>query len=110
MDTKSNLLNMETIRKYINNGQEYFTRHCLNRIQQRNISIKDVKNCIQNEEIIEYYDNDYPYESCLIFGYSENNKVMHVVCGINSEKLFIVTAYYPGDIEWENDYKTRRKK
>ena len=49
------------------------------RLFQRNISQKDVKNAIINGEIIESYDSDYPYPSCLIYGVSIENKILHVV-------------------------------
>jgi hypothetical protein len=36
---------------------------------------------------------------------------LHVVCGcLNAEDILIVTAYEPDPKEWENDWKTRKKK
>ena len=37
------------------------------------------------------------------------NDVIHVVCGANEEELWIITAYYPDDIKWKSDFKTRRE-
>ena len=55
------------------------------------------------------YQNDYPYPSCLVYGICPNNKVIHVVCGLRNEELLIITAYYPDNIKWKNDLKTRRE-
>ena len=59
--------------------------------------------------IIEEYENDYPYPSCLVYGISVNNKILHIVCGFNGEELWIITAYYPNRDEWNEDMKTRKE-
>lgn len=102
------LLNIEIIKKYMTKRRIDWTKHCLNRLNQRNISISDVKNAINNGEIIEYYYEDYPYPSCLISGYDINGKTMHIVCGVSEDMLHMITAYYPDTENWENDLKTRR--
>lgn len=104
-----NLLNIDIIRKYIVERKVYWTRHCLNRLNKRNISTMDVKRAIMNGEIIEYYDKDYPYSSCLILGYSLYNLAIHIVCGISEDLIYIITVYYPDNKEWKEDKKTRRK-
>ena len=103
-------LKIENIKKCVFNQKITWTKHCLNRLEKRNISIKDVKQAIMNGNIIEHYDKDYPYPSCLILGHNNQNKIIHIVCGIDKEMLFIITAYYPDTIKWEEDMKTRRLK
>ena len=39
----------------------------------------------------------------------KNNNIIHIVCGMNGNLAFIITAYYPDSDEWEEDMKTRRK-
>ena len=104
------LLNIEIIKEYIKTRKIDWTKHCLNRLNQRDISISDVKTAINNGSIIEYYYNDYPYPSCLILGYELNNKVLHIVCGMTDDLVHMITAYYPSADKWEEDMKTRRKK
>ena len=83
--------------------------HCFERMQERNISRGDVKNCILNGEIIEDYPNDFPYPSCLIFGYTIKEKVIHVVAGSDGEYIYIITAYFPNKEKFEDDLKTRKE-
>ena len=64
---------------------------------------------ILNGEIIEEYEEDYPYPSCLVYGVTLNNKVLHIVCGIGDIDLWIITAYYPDDLEWEKDLRTMKE-
>ena len=103
-----NLLIIESIREYITKRKVDWTKHCLNRLNQRNIQIIDVKTAIITGKIIEFYYDDYPYPSCLILGYDQNNKVIHVVCGMSENIVHMVTAYYPNTNKWESDMKTRR--
>ena len=63
--------------------------HCFERMQERDISRADVKNCILNGKIIEDYPNDFPYPSCLIFGYTIKEIVIHVVAGSDGEYVYI---------------------
>lgn len=104
-----NFLDIEIIRKYILERKIDWTKHCLNRLNQRNIRIFDVKEAINNGKIIEYYYEDYPYPSCLILGSNKNNYNLHVVCGIGENMVHMITAYYPKDSKWEEDFETRRK-
>ena len=89
-------------------GNIEITLHAAKRLEQRQIKISDVMECIQNGEIIEQYPNDYPYPSCLILGRSKGEKRIHVVVGSNGKTIWIVTAYEPDLEKWEYDLKTRK--
>ena len=104
------LLNVEIIKEYIAKRKVDWTKHCLNRLNQRDILISDVKTAVNNGEIIEYYYDDYPYPSCLVYGMNLKNEALHVICGLNEIELWIITAYYPDNIKWEDDLKTRKEK
>lgn len=86
-----------------------WTKHCLERMQERDISRNDVKSGIATGEIIEEYPEDYPNPSCLIFGYSVNKRILHIVVGCDTMKLYIITAYYSSIDKFQSDLKTRRK-
>ena len=73
-----------------------------------NISRADVINCLLHGEVIEDYPDDFPYPSCLVFGYTVNGMVLHIVVGNDGENIYIITAYYPSTIKVEDDLKTRK--
>ena len=100
-------LKIETIKEFVRTGKIRWTNHCVVRLFQRNISQEDIENALLNGEIIEEYENDYPYPSCLVYGVNLNNKVLHVVCGANETELWVITAYYPDNIKWEETGKIR---
>ena len=97
------------IRAMLDKGLIKWSTHCVARMQERDISIADVKNCIRSGEIIEEYPDDYPFPSCLIFGYAVNEKIIHVVIGTDNSVLYVITAYIPNLTKFEADLKTRRK-
>ena len=102
-------LKVDTIKEFVRTGKIRWTNHCIVRLFQRNISQEDIENALLNGEIIEEYENDYPYPSCLVYGINLNNKVLHVVCGANETEFWIITAYYPDNIKWKDDLKTRKE-
>ncbi|MGN0483973.1 MAG: DUF4258 domain-containing protein [Lachnospiraceae bacterium] len=92
-----------------------YTAHCQKRMLERDIRRADIENCILNGEIIEDYpldDNntsEKSFPSCLIMGNKiSDKKVIHIVVGFNGNKFLIISACYPDQIHWHDDYKTRR--
>ena len=102
-------LKVDTIKEFVRTGKIRWTNHCIVRLFQRNISQEYIENALLNGEIIEEYENDYPYPSCLVYGIDLNNKVLHVVCGTSETELWVITAYYPDNIKWKDDLKTRKE-
>ena len=74
----------------------------------RMISPEEVRNVIEQGEIIEDYPNDQRGHSCLMFCYSIGDRPLHVICAPKGDYLAIITAYIPSMEEWEN-YKKRKK-
>ena len=87
-----------------------WTRHMLERIFCRGISIDDVESALTNGEIIEQYPTDYPSPSCLVLGRTKAGKALHIVCGSNGVELWLITAYFPNLFEWTEDFRQRRNK
>ncbi|MDR2900035.1 MAG: DUF4258 domain-containing protein [Treponema sp.] len=97
------MLQIEDLRDYLSNETIILTDHLLSRMRQRHIRFTDIKHAIENGEIIEQYTEDYPFPSCLING---NN--IHVVCSIGEDRLYIITAYHPSSVQWEDGGRKRR--
>jgi len=88
-----------------------FLPHALNQMMRpdRMISTADVRAAIFEGEIIEEYPEDARGHSCLILGYGEAKRALHVVCAPKDEYLAIITAYIPNVDHWSVDFKLRRK-
>ena len=104
-------MNLDLIKQLGTDKKLRWTNHIFLRLVQRNISMEDVQKAILSGEIIEDYPDDYPFPSCLIFGYNCNNDIIHVVCALNDEgtELWLITAYIPEKEKWMSDFKTRRQ-
>ena len=93
-----------------------YKAHCQKRMLERNISRKDVSNCIMYGEIIEDYPLDdgntheASFRSCLILWVNiQKDSPIHVVVGFNGRKIIIISTYHPDLEHWEDDYKTRKE-
>lgn len=102
-------LNIDKIKHLVNDDKLRWTNHITIRLLQRNITQEDIEFALLNGEIIENYEDDYPFPSCLILGTNKSNEYIHIVCGSNGEELWLITAYYPDETEWEKDLKTRKE-
>lgn len=104
------MIKIERLQEYYKQDKIIISVHAQERLRQRGIKQKDIKSCIMSGEIIEQYPDDFPFPSCLIFGYSIDEKVLHVVASDEGTASRIITAYYPNTEKFENDLKTRKEK
>ena len=86
------------------------TKHAKTRLTERIITIEDIKNGIRTGEIIRQYEDDKPFPSCLLLGLTKRNTYIHIVASIDNGYLYIITAYYPDENDWEIDLKTRKER
>ena len=73
----------------------------------RMISTQEVERIIMTGEVIEDYPEDLRGHSCLILGFGQNNRPIHIVCSPKDEYLAIITAYLPDSLQWSLDFKRR---
>jgi hypothetical protein len=86
-------------------------KHALQRMFERSIDRHTVLDTIMSGEVIEIYEQDKPFPSALFFKMI-NRRPIHTVASYDLEKkiVYIITAYEPNQQEFEQDFKTRRKK
>lgn len=100
-----NMFDIEWIRNQIRSGQEYFSRHADQERQNDNLTIAEVKEALLNGRILEQYADTGRGESCLVAGFSNNGKPVHVVCGEREDRLIIITVYIPSPPKFINPYE-----
>jgi hypothetical protein len=114
------MIHIEDVQERCINEAIVLTEHLVARMRQRGIKYDDIKQTIQNGEVIEQYPTDYPFPSCLI-----SSVDLHIVCSIGEGEgpvepqtegelmvpgpLYVITAYRPSEEKWEKDGKTRRR-
>lgn len=91
----------------------YYTGHARDEMEAEElgeIREEEVTEAVLEGNIIETYQEDEPYPSCLIYGRTSNNRPLHVVCAYSYEDslAIIITAYQPDPEQWI-DFTRRRK-
>ena len=104
------MLEIELFRQR-NKAENYVvTMHSRRRMNERGILLRDVMYAVEHGEIIEQYPEDYPFPSCLILGATVGGRYLHAVVSLDEGHIFLITAYYPDEEDWEPDMKTRRRR
>ena len=88
-----------------------FLPHALRQMDRpdRMITAAEVRQVIENGEVIEDYPGDTRGCSCLLLGHGEDKRPIHVVCAPKEDYLAIITAYISDEKEWDNSFSVRRK-
>lgn len=104
-------MNIELLKESMLSGSIEWRKHALQKMFEREISRKVVKEVVLEGEIIKSYDDDKPFPSALFFK-KINNRPIHVIVSVDeSNKItYIISAYEPSLSNFESDYKTRKKK
>lgn len=102
-------MNIEAIREKVKKGKYIISFTHTEKLRQRKIKAKDIEQAVETGTMIEDYPEDRRGPSCLILGFADKRPI-HVVCGLfDAEEILIITAYEPDPLEWENDWKTRKR-
>jgi hypothetical protein len=99
---------IEDIRAKIAQGQFEFTQHAVDQSILRRIPVQEFREAVVNAEIIEDYPNDKYGPSCLMLGFTQAGRPLHIQCSYPSRPLVkIITLYVPDQKLWV-DYRVRR--
>jgi len=97
------------LRLKIGSNQFEFTKHALDQSIQRRITVQEVREAIENGEVLEDYPDDKYGPSCLVLGRTKSGRPIHLQCSHPSrENIKIITLYQP-DPEQRIDNKIRRE-
>ncbi|NKB66077.1 MAG: DUF4258 domain-containing protein [Candidatus Latescibacteria bacterium] len=99
---------VETLCRQLSQGAFEFSRHAFKRAVERNISDVEIRLAGRNARIIEDYPDDKYSPSCLLFGFTDQDRPLHLqVSCAESDLVKIITLYEPDEDEWI-DFSRRR--
>lgn len=86
-----------------------FRVHAVQRMFQRDISLKKVSQAIQAGEIVEDYSAEMPEPGRLLLGF-QGKRPFHVVMSENpkTNDVTVITVYFPDRGTWEKNARSRR--
>ncbi|MDZ7317097.1 MAG: DUF4258 domain-containing protein [candidate division KSB1 bacterium] len=95
----------------IRNHRVRITDHADEEAQADGLSFEEIFISVLRGEIIEHYDNDKPYPSCLVYGMNFSGDAIHSVWAFNpaNQWAVLITVYRPDPDRWI-DGRVRRKK
>jgi hypothetical protein len=109
MNIGENNLLFEIKRKVTCKLYEY-SQHAVDQVIKRHISVQEVDEAISSCEIIEDYPDDKYGPSCLVLGFTQEGRPLHIQCSYSDRALIkIITVYEPDGEIWI-DHKIRRPK
>ncbi len=83
----------------------YFTKHGEQERQNDNLTIAEVEEALLNGMILEQYEDDIRGKSCLVAGFANSGKPLHIVCGEFEGDLAIITVYIPTRPKFKSPYE-----
>ncbi len=101
-------MDFKKLQSLVKKGKYLITLHAQKRMDQRGITIEELKEIIYHGSIVEEYKDDKPYPSCLIMGRVKGGFPLYAVCALE-KKVHIVTVHWLDPEKWL-DPTTRREK
>ena len=99
---------LERVQSQLASGEFEFSRHALKRVVERNISEQDITQGGAQANIIEDYPDDKYSPSCLLLGFTQTGRPLHIQVSLAETDLVkVITVYEPDPSEWIN-YSQRR--
>jgi len=100
---------IEEIQIKIQQRQFEFSKHAVDQSIIRDISVAEVEQAILNpSEIIEDYPDDKYGPSCMILGFTDSGRPLHIQCSYPGRQLIKIITLYQPDPELWIGYRIRR--
>ncbi len=91
------------------NTKIMFRVHAVQRMFERSVTVKKVREALETGEVIEDYSSEMPEPSRLLLGF-QGKRPFHVVTSENpaANELTVITVYLPDPNKWKKDFRSRR--
>lgn len=103
------MLKLEWIQERIKRDEYYFSEHGDQERQNDNLTFKEIEEALLTGRILEHYEDTGRGESCLVVGFTQLGKPIHVVCGTRRDWLVIITVYVPRPPKFKTPYERGEK-
>jgi len=93
------------IQSKIRQGEYYFSKHGDQDRQNDNCTIAEVEEALLAGRVLEQYEDTGRGASCLVVGFTESGKPLHMVCSAIADRVVIITVYIPTPPKFKNPYE-----
>ena len=91
-------MDLQEIQEAVRQGRVFFTDHAVRQMAARAIMDSEAIETLLNGEIIEEYPDDKYGPSCLVYGDTQAERPLHVLCSV-PPRVRIITVYQPDSNE-----------
>lgn len=99
---------LDDVRRQLSNAEFDLTLHVVRRLVQREISELEIRQAGETAVVIEEYHDDKYSPSCLMLGFTNTGRPLHIQVSLADTSLVrVITVYEPDPANWI-DYTTRR--
>ena len=99
------MLSEKTIKSKFKKEQYYFSKHADQERQNDNLLVTEIEQAVIDGRVLEEYPDTGRGESCLIAGFSNEGKPIHIVCGLRGNFIVIITVYIPTPPKFKTPYE-----
>ncbi|MDH5719855.1 MAG: DUF4258 domain-containing protein [Spirochaetia bacterium] len=99
------MIKLSWIKSKVKKEKYFFSFHGDKERMADNLLISEIETALLKGQILEAYPDTGRGESCLVVGYSDSGKPIHIVCGKKNNELCIITTYIPKAPKFKNPYE-----
>ena len=99
---------LDDVRRQLSNAEFDLTLHVVRRLVQREISGPEIREAGETAVVIEEYPDDKYSPSCLMLGFTNAGRPLHIQVSLADTSIVrVITVYEPDPASWIQ-YTTRR--
>ena len=98
---------VERIREQVRLGDVRLTLHADDERVEDGLTAQELREVLGRCELVENYLDDRRGPSCLVLGYTDRGRPVHVVCTTSLPTLIVITVYEPRLPKWVSPTERR---
>ena len=101
---------LDRIRAQARADEVRLTQHAQQEMSEEQISLDETLEAILQGQVLEDYPKHRRGACCLICGFTQSGRALHVVCTTALAVLIIITVYEPTSPKWVTPWQRRQAK
>ena len=99
---------VDEIRDKVAKGVFEYSQHASDQSLLRQISVAELRQAVSTAQVIEDYPNDKYGPSCLLLGFTDADRPIHIQCSYPSRPVLKIITVYEPDIALWTDFRVRK--
>ncbi|MBI5141742.1 MAG: DUF4258 domain-containing protein [Nitrospirae bacterium] len=99
------MITLKWICERVRKQEYYYSQHGDQERQNDNLALAEIEEALLSGRMLEQYEDTGRGYSCLVAGFTDNGKPVHVVCGKRGNWMVIVTVYIPAPPKFISPYE-----